>query len=67
MNIHTRTTQNISHTEFAGRTGIIACLNFYNGGSGDHIDLWNKSTMSGNQDHHDYISRSPQVWFWDVS
>ena len=38
--------QNTSHS-YAKRRGIVACLNFHGrGNQGDHIDLWDGSTMA---------------------
>lgn len=43
--------------------GICAWINFWGtGNQGDHIDLWNGSSMAhGNRD---YFEHSQEIWFW---
>jgi hypothetical protein len=55
----------VDQSLFTGRRGLIFCRNFWGpGNQGDHIDLWNRTYMaSGNPA---YISRSEEVWFWEV-
>lgn len=50
----------------AGKTGIVACLNFWGtGNTGDHIDLWNGVMLRlGNTD---YLTRSPEIYFWKIA
>lgn len=50
----------------AGKTGIVACINFYGAGNqGDHIDLWDGTSMAhGNPD---YMDRSEEVVFWEIA
>lgn len=55
----------ISPQEFAGRRGIVLCVNFWRpGNQGDHIDLWNGSVMAGGR--LDFFGRSEEVHFWRV-
>ena len=57
--------QSADQSTFQGRKGLIFCRNFWGpGNQGDHIDLWNRTYLkSGNPD---YISRSQEVWFWEM-
>jgi hypothetical protein len=56
--------QNSYHV-YSGRRGIVACLNFHGrGNQGDHIDLWDGSTMA--HGGLDYFQRSQEIWFWDI-
>lgn len=46
------------------RKGIIFFRNIqgFQGGSGDHIDLWNgEKTISG-----EYFNESDEIWFWEM-
>jgi hypothetical protein len=50
---------------FLGRQGIVAFLNFWGpGNSGDHIDLWDGTSIA----HGDlnYFERSQELWFWEI-
>lgn len=54
-----------SHHAYSGRRGIVACLNFWGAGNqGDHIDLWDGSTMA--HGGLDYFERSQEIWFWEM-
>ena len=54
--------QNSWHS-YAGQRGIVACLNFWGAGNrGDHIDLWDGTTMA--HGGLDYFERSEEIWFW---
>ena len=54
-----------SHHAFSGRRGIVACINFWGrGNQGDHIDLWDGSTLAHGGD--DYFQRSQEIWFWEL-
>ena len=56
--------QNTSHA-YVGRRGIVACLNFWGrGNQGDHIDLWDGTTMAHGR--LDYFERSQEIWFWQM-
>ena len=56
--------QNTSHS-YADRRGIAACINFWGrGNQGDHIDLWDGSTMA--HGGLDYFERSQEIWFWQM-
>ena len=50
----------------AGRTGIVACRNFYGrGNQGDHIDLWDGVQMA--KGSPSYMERSEEVVFWEIA
>ena len=54
-----------SYHAYAGRRGIVACLNFWGrGNQGDHIDLWDGATLA--HGGRDYFERSQQIWFWSM-
>jgi Type VI secretion system (T6SS), amidase effector protein 4 len=56
--------QNTSHS-YAGQRGIVACINFWGRGNrGDHIDLWDGTTMA--HGGLDYFERSQEIWFWEM-
>ena len=49
----------------AGKTGIVACRNFWGrGNQGDHIDLWDGTSMAHGSP--DYMDRSEEVVFWEI-
>lgn len=51
---------------YAGKRGIVACINFWGrGNQGDHIDLWDGTTMA--QGGLDYFERSQEIWFWEMA
>lgn len=51
-----------------GKKGVIFCQNFWGAGNqGDHIDVWDGSSMSGSHINEDYYGRSAQVWFWELT
>jgi hypothetical protein len=55
----------VTHGDFAGQTGIAACLNFWGSGNrGDHIDLWDGTVMPTGAP--DYFDRAEVVWFWEI-
>ena len=57
--------QNTSHA-YVGRRGIVACLNFWGrGNQGDHVDLWDGTTMA--HGGLDYFERSQEIWFWEMA
>lgn len=50
----------------AGKTGIVACRNFWGrGNQGDHIDLWDGTSMP--QGQPEYMDRSEEVFFWEIA
>jgi hypothetical protein len=52
-----------SSTDFAGKRGIVAFLDFWGANNtGDHIDLWNGTKVAHGS--LDYFSRSRELWFW---
>jgi hypothetical protein len=54
-----------SYHAFLGRQGIAAFLDFWGANNtGDHIDLWDGSTVA----HGDrgYFERSREIWFWPL-
>jgi hypothetical protein len=52
--------------ELAGKTGIVAWLNFWgNGNQGDHIDLWDGYMIR--KGSLDYFSRCGHILFWSVT
>lgn len=54
-----------SFNAYSGHRGIVACLNFWGrGNQGDHIDLWDGSTMA--HGGTDYFERSEEIWFWEM-
>jgi hypothetical protein len=54
-----------SYQAYAGRRGIVACINFWGSGNqGDHIDLWDGSTMA--RGSRDYFQPSEEIWFWEI-
>jgi hypothetical protein len=54
-----------TYLDYSGRRGIVACINFWGRGNrGDHIDLWDGSTMA--HGGTDYFGRSQEIWFWEV-
>ena len=54
-----------SSTAYSERRGIVACINFWGrGNQGDHIDLWDGSTMA--HGGLDYFERSEEIWFWEM-
>lgn len=71
--------KNVTFEEYANRTGIVYCQNFWGeNNQGDHIDLWDgtgqfmargsfawegPAMASGGLD---YFERSEEVWFWPV-
>ncbi len=58
--------KNVTHTDFAGKKGIVFFRNFWGrGGQGDHIDLWDGSRVRKGK--LDYFQRSQEVWFWPIS
>jgi hypothetical protein len=50
--------------DYAGRRGVVACLNFWGTGQGDHIDLWNGTQLAGGD--LDFFERSEEIWFWEL-
>jgi hypothetical protein len=55
----------VDQSVFTGRRGLIFCRNFWGeGNQGDHIDLWNRTHMASGDPT--YISRSAEVWFWEL-
>jgi hypothetical protein len=51
-----------------GKKGTVFCQNFWGtGNQGDHIDVWDGSTMSGGYGNSSYYGRSQQVWFWEIN
>lgn len=54
-----------SHHSFIGRQGIVAFLNFWGtGNTGDHIDLWDGSSIAYGQNN--YFELSQEIWFWQI-
>jgi len=50
----------------AGKSGIVACRNFHGrGNQGDHIDLWDGTSMA--KGSPDYMDRSEEVYFWEIA
>jgi len=59
--------RNTTYASYSTRAGIVFFRNFWGSGNqGDHIDLWNGSSMPGPGDHHSYFKRSEEVWFWNA-
>lgn len=55
-----------THHSYLGRRGIVACINFWGrGNQGDHIDLWDGSTMA--RGALDYFQPSQEIWFWEMT
>lgn len=55
-----------SALNFVGRQGIVAFLNFWGpGNSGDHIDLWDGSSIAHGD--NSYFDRSQEIWFWHLT
>ena len=49
-----------------GRTGIVACRNFWGrGNQGDHIDVWDGTNMAYGSP--DYMDLSEEVVFWAIA
>lgn len=56
--------QNSWHA-YSGRRGIVAWINFWGrGNQGDHIDLWDGSSVAHGA--LDYFERSQEIWFWEL-
>jgi hypothetical protein len=56
----------VTHADYTGRSGIVFFQDFWGtGNQGDHIDLWDGTTVRTGA--RDYFSRSREVWFWQVS
>ncbi len=53
-------------TAVNGKTGIAACLNFWGqGNQGDHIDLWDGTTLR--KGDSSYFLRSGEIYFWAIA
>lgn len=51
---------------YKGLCGIVACRNFWGtNNQGDHIDLWDGSTMAHGAS--DYFGRSEEIWSWKMA
>jgi hypothetical protein len=55
-----------ARTPLVGKTGIVACRNFYGrGNQGDHIDLWDGTRMA--KGSPTYMDGSEEVVFWELA
>jgi hypothetical protein len=53
-----------SYHSYLGRQGIVAFLDFWGGGTGDHIDLWNGERIAQGENY--YFTDSRELWFWPI-
>lgn len=50
----------ISHTDFAGKKGVVFIKDGW--GATDHIDLWDGYSMKAGDTS--YLSKGTEIWFW---
>jgi hypothetical protein len=55
--------EKVTSADFLGKRGIVFIQDGWPHG-GDHIDLWNGTSLKGGTP--DYFERGRQIWFWEL-